>query len=271
MRVSEQPQSNLITVGKGYGFFVAGNSTKYIVTASDLLPWHEEVEIPKLRGLKGLANRASRAAFNFSDIFKIPMPPDVHALPPFIWRSFQGSIYNLIGPKGQKPTIAASCVFVDPISGLAVLSSPDGNDYDYAENFERYAELANSVQPLRISDVSTISQNIEDEDRYEARVWMLSMAGDLVPYIASYASHLIGDRAIVDTLTLWDEEELRSGEFDPSHSSGLTPLLDIGAPILAADGSAVGIWGGYGNPRLTSHLPGWLLHEMGCNGPPSST
>jgi hypothetical protein len=35
---------------------------------------------------------------------------------------------NLIGPLGEKPSICAECLFVDPIGDIAVLGSPDTQD-----------------------------------------------------------------------------------------------------------------------------------------------
>ena len=62
---------------------------------------------------------------------------------------------NLLGPLGAECRVMAECLSVDPISDIPVLGAPD--DQTFAEAFETYLALVNSVKPLTIADPPAIS------------------------------------------------------------------------------------------------------------------
>ena len=72
----------------------------------------------------------------------------------------------------RKPAVAAECLFVDPVSDLAVLGPPDNQVFD--EESDDYDALVEDIEPLAVSAAIT------DRD-VEQRAWMLSLAGDWFP------------------------------------------------------------------------------------------
>jgi hypothetical protein len=52
----------------------------------------------------------------------------------------------LLAPCGEKPSIIAECLFVDPVTDIAVLGSPDNQSLpDEAEAYQRFAEAATAL------------------------------------------------------------------------------------------------------------------------------
>jgi hypothetical protein len=167
----------------------------------------------------------------------------------------------MLGAMGERPTISAQCIFVDPIANIAILSSPGDAEYRDEVDHERYEALTNSVAALKIADIAPSARKVED-DRYEAPVWVPSRTGEFIPCTVSYMAHVIGHRAILDPMSIWGNETPREDGL-PSQDRLWSQLPDLcGAPILTADGSAVGVLiGGNENPRLTHNLPAWFLNE----------
>ena len=149
----------------------------------------------------------------------------------------------ILGPLGTEPTVAAECLFVDPIADLAVLCEPDGQTEFYDEA-EAYEQLTQDRSVLRVGAVTA-----------PCAVWLLTLAGQ------------------------WEQCSVRVNEY------GAATLVLVGAkdgnvsgtsgsPIVTADGCAVGIVSlgsevsgkarneQYGQPRLGSVLPAWLLAEL---------
>jgi hypothetical protein len=57
---------------------------------------------------------------------------------------------DLLGPLGEKPNVWAECLFADPLSDLAVLGPPDGQElYEQCEAYEAFVE---SITPLPIAE-----------------------------------------------------------------------------------------------------------------------
>jgi hypothetical protein len=55
--------------------------------------------------------------------------------------TYERTYPNLLGPIGGQPSVAAECVFVDPIADVAVLDVPDGQVlYDESEAYESFVE-----------------------------------------------------------------------------------------------------------------------------------
>jgi hypothetical protein len=166
--------------------------------------------------------------------------------PPCISASFneERTYQGLLAPLGQKPAVSTECVFVDPVADIAVLGSPDNQTF--CEQADAYEELVDAVSPLLISDAPE-----------RGPAWLLSLTGELIPCVVDNAGG-----------PLWIEDT------PPGKYGGMS-----GSPIIAADGSAIGVFvigrgdgsvgveetgNGGPSPRLTYHLPGWLLHDLGA-------
>ena len=150
------------------------------------------------------------------------------------------TLVGLVGPLGAgDPKVWAECMFADPIGDIAVLGSPDSQSlWNEAEDYENLIEPA-SV--LSISDAPA-----------ECDAWLFGLDGR---WGQCTVKHFGGP--------LWIEEATK----------GIYGGMS-GSPILAEDGSAIGIvclsggatdeiqTGGGPNPRLMGNLPGWLLNRM---------
>ncbi len=146
---------------------------------------------------------------------------------------------QLLGPLGNEPSVWAECLFADPIGDIAVLGEPDGQEL--SDECEAYDELVKACEPIPVTDA-----------KESGRARLLSLDGEWI-------------------------------ECDVKHSGG--PLWISGAakginggmsgsPIIADDGSAIGIvclsggppeklhTDGGPNPRLLGNLPGWLLKSL---------
>ena len=146
---------------------------------------------------------------------------------------------KLLGPiKTRRRHVWAECVFVDPVADIAVLGSPD--DQALSEEAEAYNQLVETVTPLAVSPlvVSDITGEIAStelislsEQKFRCVVW---------------SAHQHGPFWIRDAA-----QEIEAGM--------------SGSPILAENGSAVGVFVTTSgpHPRLASHLPGWLLGALG--------
>jgi hypothetical protein len=173
--------------------------------------------------------------------FVVPLKSDryiitaAHCLPKFpprasISTTWERTYANLLAPLGKRRSVWAECLFVDPVADIAVLGSPDTQELpDEAEAYDRLVE---AMTPLQVSDIQ-------------------------------------GETSTAELLPLREGERLRC----VVKAIGRGPLWIFeartfggmsGSPILAEDGSAIGVVAGTNqNPRLASHLPGWLLGDLG--------
>jgi hypothetical protein len=151
---------------------------------------------------------------------------------------------SLLGKPGEKPTVWTECFFIDPIVDIAVLGPPD--DQALSDEWDAYDAMVGESLPLSVSEAPK-----------RGRAWLLSPKGrwfqcDVLRHPAPNGALWISGAA----------ENIVGGM--------------SGSPILADDGSAIGILctscsvagsgasaSGGPNPRLASHLPGWLLREIG--------
>jgi len=147
---------------------------------------------------------------------------------------------SLLGPLGKEPSISAECLFADPIGDIAVLGPPDGEDR--IEEAEGYEKMVGAVVPFSVSEGP-------------ARDWALLLSLNGRWFECNINSIHGGSFWISDA-----EEPIRGGM--------------SGSPILAMDGSAIGVVcagtqsedgvdlnTGGPNTRLFRNLPGWLLRE----------
>jgi hypothetical protein len=135
----------------------------------------------------------------------------------------------LLGPLEQEPAVPwVECLFVDPIGDIAVLGLPD--DQELYDKCHTYEALMQSITPLRIADV-----------REEASAQLLSLDGEW--FRCKVQSVCGGSFCITDAV-----KDLVSGM--------------SGSPILAEDGSAIGVVcisesrrKSGPHPHLAYHLP----------------
>jgi hypothetical protein len=139
----------------------------------------------------------------------------------------------------------AECLFADPIGDIAVLGPPDNQEL--SDEYEAYEGLLEKFVPLPISDPLP---------RVRLQAWLLSLKGRWFPCIMQHGGG-----------PLWITEAV----------NGIIGGMS-GSPILADDGSAVGViccgGGNVGhmhteggpNPRLAYNLPAGFLRDLGCSG-----
>jgi hypothetical protein len=162
-------------------------------------------------------------------------------LPPAHPASFSSerSYLNLLGPLGEEPSIAAECLFIDPIADLAVLGSVDNQAYiEHAEAYEQFVEGRSTfrVEPLR----------------GHHRAWVLTLTNEWVECTVDVSG---GEGRAINII-------------DRPPVGGMS-----GSPIVSARGGAIGVVSvgsdnpgdeHFGQPALVGCLPGWLLSEF-CN------
>jgi len=200
----------VVTVGAGRGFIVGMGCERFIITAAHCLP-----ELP---------------------------PPGSN--------TYAGTwtYGHLLARLNCPPSILAECVFVDPVADLAVLGSPDNQEFfDEADAFD---DLVDSVTALNIAAAK------------DGEAWMLSLEGVWAPCVLRVpaAAHWMAS----------------------IHVENFLPGIDVGmsgSPIISPTGEAVGaicsatVTGpsdldiapnGYNNPNLIAALPARLLDLMYC-------
>ena len=160
----------------------------------------------------------------------LPHLPPPHTLS----RAEERTYLQILGPLSKNaPTIAAECLFVDPVADVAVLAAPDSQAF--SREYEKYDALTVERPTFRVTT-----------PQYLVNVSLLNVRGEWercqVPAVAvPFTRHLslIGNEAA----------------YAPETS---------GSPILTDDWSAIGIvcCGNHGNPALALCLPMWLLREM---------
>ena len=192
---------SIIRVGEGRGFVIEGEADRLVITAAHCLPF---------------------------------FPPS-HAASYILERTYQ----ELLAPLGAEPAIWTECLFVDPISDIAVLGLPD--DQELSDQWEKYDELVDSLDPISVADAPE-----------ETPAWLLSLDKH---WRQCMVRHVGGP------LWLYDAK-------DGIHA-GMS-----GSPVLLGDGSAIGVvcvaggvdlrlyTEGGPNPRLMTNLPGWCLRAL---------
>jgi hypothetical protein len=114
---------------------------------------------------------------------------------------------SLIGPLGRDKTVWAECLFADPVGDIAVLGAVDGQEMSH--EWEGYQQMVEEREPLSISEVppeGSVSLLSLDQRWFECQV----------------------KRSPRGSLWLFDASENIVG--------GMS-----GSPILAGDGSAIGV------------------------------
>jgi hypothetical protein len=145
---------------------------------------------------------------------------------------------DVLGPLGAETTVCAECVYVDPISDIAVLGTPDNQElYDEAD---AYAALIEPLAPLRPGDAAPT----------KTPAYLIALDGHLI----NCTVHHFGGPLLIENAT-----------------DGIAFGMS-GSPILSREGAAIGVVSqshahseGIA-PRLIASLPGWLLLKLGLSG-----
>ena len=195
------PIRSIITVGEGRGFVVEGPSQlwRYVITVAHCLP----------------------------------------ALPPAHGGSFQSdrTYSSLLAKLGEKPSIAAECLFVDPVSDLAVLAPPD--DEVLPDEAGAYEALVDATMPLRISEMMEM-----------AEASLLSLSGEW-----------FGCKAERIGYALWVSAATQGIESGMSGSPILVQDMAVGV-VSISSGIKDLVHTEAKAPALTECLPRWLSTEL---------
>jgi hypothetical protein len=142
---AEQARVAVVRVGEGRGFIVEATrevrgpkltsrvTSRLVITAAHCLPW-----FPSSTPMSYVHERTYEA---------------------------------LLGPLGGEASIAAECVFADPISDLAVLGAPDGL-YDESQG-DAYFDLTETVVPLPVGKPAGERAwllTLDDPEWFECRI-----------------------------------------------------------------------------------------------------
>ena len=160
-----------------------------------------------------------------------------HDLPPaHPGRYLNECTYNgLLAPLGQNPAVMAECLFVDPISNLAILGQPDNQIFKEADAYNALVEARPALK---------ISQRVVEYDHSPDE----GIPGSLLSLEGHWFSCTVHPRGAGLRVTA-------AAQPIPGGMSG--------SPILDADGDAIGAVstgdGSIPDPRLLGALPGWFL------------
>ena len=194
-----QASASVVTVGKGRGFIVEGKLQQlFVITAAHCLPH---------------------------------LPP-AHPASDATERTYP----RLLASLGKEASVAAECLFADPVADVAVLGSPDNQAL--SDGAKAYGEMMERAIPLPIKAMSG-----------PGSVWLLSLNGRWIK---------------CDAETIGTDGPLWIHADTNTIKAGMS-----GSPVLADDGSAVGLISTGSNnkpsgpnPNLMGCLPGWLLREL---------
>lgn len=175
-----------------------------------------------------------------------------HFPPPVAIAGYDERTYqDLLGPLDDpKPTVWCELIFADPIADIAVLAEPDSQEL--GDQHDAYEALTEDRPTFKISD--------PESDGVAGEVMLLSLSGT---WQACTVRHVGDDHPFALYTALWIEQAndgIRGG------MSGSPIVVDGGAAIgiVCASGGMAGEMHTEGgpNPRLTHHLPGWLLRIL---------
>jgi hypothetical protein len=175
---------------------------------------------------------------NLVDRFVVTAAHCLPKLPPRIAAMYseEKTYPDFLGPLGEKPSVWAECLFVNPVDDIAVLGSPDNQTF--FQESDDYEALIESTTPIRIAEAPE-----------NGRGWLFSLEGEWFPATLEY---------------------FNDGPFWVSKTAQPIAAGMSGSPIVSDGGAAIGIAAlatlgsrteelSSQNPRLTRDLPGWLL------------
>jgi len=232
----------VLKVGEGFGFVIEfvqpSPNTKGLSKLHDLPPF----DLPPF----------FRSRFIITAAHCLPslpyLPPSRSLLYPH-----EKTYLNLLGPLDTRsPSIAAECVFVDPVANIAVLGEPDGmgtgpNGEPLAQAARAFLDFTAGAVLLSLSKKNMVKP---------VTGWLLSVSGQWTPCRLKVSAHT------------GYGPTLRISEATDGLLGGMS-----GSPILLDDGLAIGMFvkssdGGMKRPTeggpqplLMQYLPGWLVRQ----------
>jgi hypothetical protein len=258
-KLRELLDSAVIRVADSRGFVVEGTEARYVVASTNQLPFS-----PTYHGYKSEPNKQHEPlARRFLRVINDPLAAVGRPAPEEPPR-FPGPDWpygEVLGRLGRRPHASASCLFLDPIGGIAILGAP-GGEFVHRQEVDAYKELTNSVLPLQVSDAESWCTVTDKEWRNaEAQVWVLSQADDLIACNGEFTVDAMDFGGIPETVSL------RGGEVPLPHGlpprDPLDPREMPGSPVVVADGSVIALLtGSRHGPLLADYLPGWLLRDL---------
>ena len=193
----------VVTVGGGRGFVVEGGGDRYIITAAHCLPER----------------------------------PDGQRLPPPHGFSYteERTYSNLLAPLGEQPSVWCECLFVDPIADIAVLGSPDNQAL--SEEAEAYEALVESATPVTVAEPP--SQPIPEEvARLAAFEKRFGITGRVQRAKRKCSAFLL---SLSNQWFPCTVEHSPNGMLNIQNAArGIAGGMS-GSPIIAEDGSAIGV------------------------------
>jgi len=173
---------------------------------------------------------------------------------------------NFIGPFGGPRRVWAQCVFVDPVTDIAVLGSPDNQALnEQADAYEALTEAAVVLEvgalPIKLCQLSP-PVTIEGE----------TYQSPPLPVISEHPGWLFSlpNRRWFGCTLSHNGRALGIKDAAEDIISGMS-----GSPILSAQGQVVGVLcnslgdrEGLMQASLAAHLPGWLQRELGLSAAP---
>jgi hypothetical protein len=196
----------IVRVGAGRGFVVEDlNERRYVITAAHCLPH---------------------------------MPPAIGGISHIEERTYQ----RLLGPLGQEPDVWCECLFVDPISDVAILGRPDGQEL--YEQARAYDTLVDKAPPLSLGQPTW----------QEADAVMLATEGRIISLDGRWlACEIIHVR---ESNVFWFES------IEEPVAGGMS-----GSPVITPDGIAfgIGVTDGGPHPNVLSSAPTWFMVRF-CPG-----
>ncbi|MFL5287947.1 MAG: serine protease [Rhodopila sp.] len=202
----------IVTVGGGRGFIVEGkDDIRFIITAGHCLP-----QLPDSFPAAGTDER---------------------------------TYHRLIGRLDAEPTISAECIFVDPVSDVAVLAAPDSQEF--STEAEEYETLVTTCQePLQVGGFLFDQQRRKFSPALPAAsntAWLMSLKG-------KWFSCNISSRG--RGLWITDATDAIRGGMSGS------PIMAAGGAIgVVSVAEGKGLEGGP-NPELAVNLPVWIARTL---------
>lgn len=191
------------------------------------------VAVVKVGGGRGFIVRAAYRSLVVTAAHCLPRFPPCHPVSYTHERTYS----RLLGPLyDAKPAVWAECLFIDPLADIAVLGSPDGQVL--YEEAEAYEALTDKRPALSIGPAPATGPG-----------WVLTLAGR---WSSCIVEHIGYDHPIAL------RGSLCIGDVKGGIHFGMS-----GSPILADDGTAIGVVSTDSmNPHLIHDLPGWLLRKL---------
>jgi hypothetical protein len=132
---------------------------------------------------------------------------------------------GLLGPLGAKPTVWATCLFVDPIADIAVLGQPDNQEL--SDKAETYDALTDGMMPLAIADAP--AQGVERVTGFEGYQFENPTPGEGLARVLSLKGRWLEGRV-----------ERRGGWLSFAPAKLIVGGMS-GSPIVDAAGAAIGV------------------------------